>query len=274
MAWKKIMHYKVGYLILMVIIVTLAYFPVAAPIAPTEVTQKAYDLIETLGPEDRILWLSGLSGGWYKEYLICQRAVFKHILSREIPVVVISRNGDAVPNDLSELADYYAEPGQTVYDSPDYGTKIAYLGYYTTDGILQYTLADNFRLITSTDAQGTSFDDLPILEDVYDAGDFDMIMYTSPIDRAAPSAILIPYGVKLVCIESAGGFGWMIDLYSAGLVESILPGARGAAEYEALINEPGEGHRYASIILGITIFAVIGIVGGNIAHVLQRKEVT
>lgn len=277
MSLQKLKDYRIGYLILFVIILVLALVPVAVPIVPTELTMKGYNHIQSLGPDSKpILLLSGLSGAWYIEYVIAQRAVMTHIIQRGIPVVCMSRDTSSVPNDISELTNEYAIPygKQNLWESPVYGTKIVYLGYIETAGALTFTLADNFRALTTVDYRGTPFDNLPVMKNIKNVADFSYVIYSNPMERTAPTAIYLPYKVKLMSIESVGGIGWIVDLYSAGLVESIIAGAKGAAEYESLLGIGGQGHRWASIIVGMSVYAVIGIIVANAYYVLQRRKIT
>jgi hypothetical protein len=179
------------------------------------------------------------------------------------------------------LTDVY---GEGFEDSAEYGTNIVYLGYVPGAEVGMQTFGDSTWDAKGTDHYGTSLPDLPLMQEVQSAADFDLwAEWTSGTPGEQQVIQFVqgrhggPSAVPLVVGSTAVSVPGMMPFYAAGQIIGILNGLAGAGEFEKLVNErfteypyeqgPGlDAQSVAHVI--IILFVVIG----NITWVATRSR--
>jgi len=178
----------------------------------------------------------------------------------------------------SILTDVY---GEGYEDSAEYGTEIVYLGYVPGNEVGMQTFGDNTWQAKGTDHFGTAVADLPLMQEVRSAADFDLwAEWTSGTPgeqqviqfvqgrHGGPSAVPIIAGSTAVSVPG------MMPFYTAGQIIGILNGLAGAGEYEKLVNadypeypyEQGPGLDAQSVAhVLVILFVAIGNIGWAIS---------
>jgi len=244
-----------------------AFVPMSIKLRPSEFVQGTYAVIDALKPGDNVILPSTMAGWAYQEILFGSKPIIAHLLEKDVNILWISNSADTVPNDEFQLNELYGTP---YWKNPNYGTKFVYCGYAAINWI---SFADNIRATVSRDVRGTSFDQLPMTKNIKTAADFKAVMgrVTGDTIKTIASSWNVKYGVKVVECESSGAISAFIDVYRGGMLQGIIAGVRGGAEYEALRGQLGAATRFQTSIVYVVLMVIGGIIINNIYRVGIKK---
>jgi hypothetical protein len=80
-----------------------------------------------------------------------------------------------------------------------------------------------------------------------------------------------PYDVSLACVVLKMMMPSVSPYYGTGQVDALIPGAGASAEYELLVNRPGEGLASTDALSFAHLLIIVLVVLGNV--VLLNKRV-
>jgi len=246
--------------------------PVGLPISVTETTRALYDKIETMGPNDVALYsIAGGVSAW-GEIQPAMIAVMKHLVAKRVKVVIV---GYFLDQDLSVQMVQKSTPGLKDYK---YGTDWVYLGYISGAETAVAQLAADIHAVFKTDkgtvvgeAADRAITELPLMQKVRKAEDINLVVtidtgsYILYYVRHWNVAKGIPVAEVGIAMQAD-----MIVYYPVNLV-AVLIGARGGAEYEVLIKQPGTGIVKMDAINVSHVLFIIAIAFANVGYVLSRK---
>jgi hypothetical protein len=251
--------------IVLIIIGTMIPMPPSAQVSP--MVQRAYDKVAEIQPGEAVMcWMFWRSVVWPTTDA-CFRAVFTHAKNLGGVMIFVDTSEESIVITDRFLNDYWGPRWQ---DHPAYGTEFVYLGYVPgTDGAV-YSLAENIRGLFPTDYEGTPLDDMPATADLYGASDFKIALCIGARHRGFVRFWYIAYGVPCIGMEDVGYFAYIIDMWVAGIAETVA-GARMGAEYEALAGVPGESNTFMGGVFLVTTFAIGGMIVSNINYFRRRS---
>lgn len=246
--------------------------PIGLPISVTETTRALYDKIETMGPNDVALYsIAGGVSAW-GEIQPAMIAVMKHLVAKRVKVVIV---GYFLDQDLSVQMVQTSTPGLKDYK---YGTDWVYLGYISGAETAVAQLAADIHAVFKTDrgtvvgeAADRALTELPLMQKVKKAEDITLVItidtgsYILYYIRHWNVAKGIPVAEVGIAMQAD-----MIVYYPVNLV-AVLIGARGGAEYEVLIKQPGPGIVKMDAINVSHVLFIIAIAFANVGYVLTRK---
>ncbi|MDX1382394.1 MAG: hypothetical protein R3190_02065, partial [Thermoanaerobaculia bacterium] len=148
-------------------------FPVDLAFEVDERVQSLYDAIEELEPGSTVFLSADYDPASMPELNPFMRASLHHLMRKDVKIVVASLWEYAPPlviTALEEVAPYY---------DYEYGTDFAYLGYKPGKELAIKAIGENVRKAFPSDYQATPIDDLPVLEGIKQAADFDLIVLVS-----------------------------------------------------------------------------------------------
>lgn len=148
-----------------------------------------------------------------------------------------------------------------------------FLGYKPYPAITILAMGTNFRVPFPADHYGTRIAEIPMMRDIQNFDDV-----TAVISLAAGNVAdfwitygQAKYGVKL----ALGVTGVMASDYypylQSGQVFGLIPGTKGAAEYEALAGQPGQGSRFMPFQMTTHFVILAFMVLSNIGYIAQRR---
>jgi hypothetical protein len=274
--WKKLANLpeQYIYLLLAIILAVPLLHPFGLPVPITPATQKFYAAIDGLKPGDTIFYAFDAGSMTWMEQGLGSTVVLKHLLQKPGVRIVGATIGAEGPmfweNAINALGgvDKY---GKT------YGKDVVWLGYFSGAETACSALAKNLASATnSLDAYGTSFNALPLMSEVNEATDFKLLVCLSYGGTWSNwmNQWVIPYNVPEYVIPLAAVVAEMTPNIKAGQVQSIINGARGAAEYELLLGQPGRAAAGMDAQSLGHIYVAILIIVGNIAFFMSggRKK--
>lgn len=246
------------YFILAIVLIVPLLHPFGLPVPITSQTIKFYNAINSLKPGDTVFYAFDASSMTWIEQGLGATVVLKHLL--EIPGVkivtaTISPEGPMFwENTLNSL-----NPAQY---GKKYGTDIVNLGFFPGVETACSTLGKDIKAATGgVDAYGNKFDTLPLMSTVNKATDFKLLIVLSYGSTCLNwmDQWQMPYGIPEYVIPLSALVASITPNIQAGQIQAIINGARGAAEYELLLKQPGLaasgmdaqslGHIYVAILI-------------------------
>jgi len=154
------------------------------------------------------------------------------------------------------------------------GVDYAFLGYRPYPAIVILAMGVDFRVPFPQDYYGTPLDSLPVMDGIKNFDDVEGVIEITSGNTAEFWLIYgngrygFPLAIGITGVMSANYYQYL----SSGQLFGIIPGVKGAAEYEELVGFPGEGKAqmaYQVIAHGVII---VFIIISNVAYFATRKR--
>jgi len=260
---------RILYVTLAVAVAIPAFARLRMPIPPTTETLGAYRAVESVPPGRLVMVHSTWDAGTIGECEGQCRAVIEHLMSRGKPFVIWTSN-PASPPFYNRIIEETARRHGRVYgrDWVDFGYKVP--GGAMAFGV--QAMARDFPGYMKEDVRGTPVSQIPVLRNVRDARDFDLIVTIgyNPIGEFIQFVQAV-YGTKVVFGIAAINSTTTYSYIDSKQIVGMLVGARGGAEYEVLVRRPGRG---VQIIMAQSfghLLIVVLVVLANVAAIAQRR---
>lgn len=275
---RNIAHPKDAYFYLFIIVVMTTapyYIRPGLPVPITPETEKWFATMESLGPDDTIIFSWEPAPGTMIVQYDFIIPTYKHLFEKPgLQIIFVTlRNPTAMPvlyevwNGEWGSAGLYAKEGK-------YGEEYVYLGYLPGLDTATAALAkDIWGASGGKDYQGTPLSTLPMMADIRDWTDITLIIETGNVEEGPwLRQWTIPHDVPLCELTSMSAYAWLLPWYEVGLIEAMLAGIRAGAEYEYLLGIPGHAMQTMDILsMGGLIF-IAAIVVRNICYHIYRQR--
>jgi len=229
---------------------------------PSELTLGVWNTIESRPAGSAVILSFDYGPSTAYENNPQAKALLFHCQQRGLRVVALAFWASGGPLGHDILTDIYGE-GYEI--SAAYGTEIVYLGYVPGADVGMQTFGDDTWSAKGTDHFGWVISDLPLMQEVRSAADFDLwIELTSgtpgeqqviqfiqgrhPGENPSWPAGILPLVVGATAVSVPG----MMPFYTAGQIVGILNGLTGAAEYELLLMA---SYGYEPSLIHITVLS-------------------
>jgi len=238
------------------------------PIGVTDSAHEVFELIESLDSGDVVMISFDHEASSLPEVGPLGAAIADHCFRKRINVVGLALFAEGTAAGYELLTERAGGAGAR------YGDDWIYLGFRP-----QYTAAilgmgESIPDVFAADYRGTEIGTLPLGRRVLDYNDIDLVV--SVADGSMPTYWVeyaqARYGQKIVAALSAVMVTSFTPYLEAGQLAGILPGLRGAAAYEQLLNSPGAGSRGMDAISGAHVLLALLVVAGNIQLWRSRRR--
>jgi hypothetical protein len=197
-------------------------------------------------------------------------ATVRHLMRNDIKIYFIELQESGVGTQILQtlLESSVPEYKNSVYDE-DY----VILGFYAGGEATAKAMATDIRGIVNVDAFGTSIDDLEMMNDVNRVDDFDMILNVGECNILVMMQWSKPYNIQTVMCPLM--FGLAPDImpqYEAGVVQGVIAGLRGGAEFEFLSGLPGKGIVGLDSISTSHSMVIILLILGNLGMIMKKMS--
>jgi hypothetical protein len=265
--------------ILLVLIVLPLFVPLNLPVRPSAHSANLYDKIESLEPGDVVV----LDFSWHYGFKMLHQpahvAITNHLFSKPGVKIVMT----AFFNPSSELSfrDTMLEVNPEVnFPDKEYGKDWIWLGYVTGREAAVLNFCDDPWGFIPVDKYGTSISEYPdFFEGISDASDFALAIEGGGhggINGFVTGGFLKGFGLKYQTFLAMNMDPACIAEfypYYPDTIQSLINGNKGAAEYEALMGEPGFGYKLMDTVSTTGLFAVGLIILANVGFIIDtRKE--
>lgn len=239
------------------------------PITPTKEVKAAYSELEKLAAGDIVLVSFSYGASTVPEMQPMARAVLRHAFRRDLKVVAICLWPEATGLAQRVLEDLAAE-----FDL-EYGVDYAFMGYKPGNYSVILNMGQDFHSAFPQDNWGAEAGALPLTSSLRSLSDFDLVF-----DLAAGDSTeywWIPYGQEKFDFPFVAGCTAVMapDLYpflDSSQLKGLLGGLAGAAEYETLIDYPGDASKGMTAQSFAHLIIVFFVIIGNAAYFISRRS--
>ena len=241
----------------------------------SESTQMLYDRIDELPPESAIMISLDYGPSSMAELQPQLSALLHHCFARNLKVIGITPvYVDAVPLGRAEFENIAKKHNK------QNGVDYCYLGYRPGFLALVLGFGKDIGEIYQRDAYRTLLTDIPLMQQLTNYDDIALLI--SLASGATPPIWVAYANARYNQAVAAGVTGVMVSDFfpylDSGQMVGLLPGLKGAAEYEKLVKaagyttESGQGAPGMSIQSVVHIVLILLIVFCNVAHFITRRR--
>ena len=258
-------------LIGLVVLIPLIY-PLALPIRAGKDSQQVYDFVESLEPNSKILLSCEYGPSTKPEIHPMVTSLLHHLFSldrgHKVYVVCLWPDGQFMAEEaLDEVA--VKRYGLT------YGEDFVLLGFRPGAEAVVKGIVSDLRKLYTIDAKGTKVENIPMMKGINRFEDFDFLFSGSAGYPGTTEWVLFasdPTGIPMSTGTTSIQVNEMMPYVLGGQINGILAGMPGAAEYEALINEPGIATSGMDAQSAAHFVIVLFIFFGNLGYYIERKR--
>lgn len=257
------------------------------PETPTQLAYSTFNAIEDLNPGDKVLLSFDFDPASEGELGPMATAFTYHCAAKGLKMYFMALwpvGPQMIDNAIEKVI-------KKDFPNLVYGKDYVNLGYKSgNEGVIKVIITD-FRELYTTDSRGSTFDDIPMCQEVSSVRDMDLIInisagYAGTKEWVQYAVTPYPEDVTLV----AGCTGVQAPLlypYIPDQLPGLLGAIKGAAEYEKLVFDryyrekglevPGmyqEGVRRMGPQLVAHLLMILLIIAGNIIFFIERKRGT
>jgi hypothetical protein len=259
-------------LIILLALVIPLLNPIGLPIATTAITRKYFDAVEAIEPGTHVMVGWDASTATEMEIGLSSRAVLKHLFKQDAKLVIVGTTADG-PMLWHQTIDDIGVRDQ--YDA-GYGTQYVYLGFLAGAETAVAAVAANIEEATNgVDFYGNTFDELPLMSEVNQAEDFEIVIAANEVASTATywmNQWAVPYDLPLYVNPLAGVATGYWQNIEAGQIDAMLVGAKGAAEYELISRSPGPAIASMDAQTLGHLSLIILVILANIQYILTRRN--
>jgi hypothetical protein len=237
-------------------------------------TRRAYQLAQRLRPGQAVFVVVDYGFGAQPELDPQLRAVLAHLMARGARIVIVSRSLEG-----SQIAQQAAREaaGRLPAYAGGYGRTWVNLGFRPAGDVpLRAATRNLLAAFNGVDYAGERVADMPIARRLgpVDRRHFALAYVFDSADGFAAmiNYVTQPTGLPLVVGAIASEVPVIQPFLAAGQVAGVIPGMRGAAEYEALLGRSGAGQRALTALALVAAYVTLLIAAGNVSHLLARRN--
>ncbi len=223
------------YIVIALAIIIPLMIPYNSDVVTTPPTENLYQLIDSYaGRSDRaILICFAHDAATMPELYPMEIAILRHCFERKVKVFTITFFAAGAP-----IIDFAINTVKEEYPNIQSGVDYCNFGYKIMQMITALGMGDNIATAIDTDAEGRKLASLPIMKDIVNYNEMNLIIETS---GSSAGGVWITYARSKFGANVAVGVTAVMaaDMYpylQSGQLIGMLTGLKGAAEYEKLVD--------------------------------------
>jgi hypothetical protein len=251
---------------LAVIIPAVKGFEVPVTVSPE--VRKVYDFVDKIQPGEYLFISVDYDPTSLAELNPMAEAIIKHAFQRNEKLIFVTL-AQFGPGMVEEITSRLARDYNKVR-----GVDYAFLGYRPYPSITILAMGVDFRVPFPVDYYGTSLDSLPIMHGIKN---FFNVKGVIDLTSGNTSDMWLvdgngrygfPLAIGITGVMAADYYQYL----QSGQLFGIIPGIKGAAEYESLIKKPGTGMQQAAYQVVAHSVIILFIIISNVAYFSTRKK--
>jgi len=232
--------------ILVLIVVVVMLNPIGLPINIDSTTREFVETIENLPEGSKVLYVGDCSIANWPDAGSATIACMKLLFSRPLKVVLWATVTDTIFTNQLGL-----DGAQREVSKKEYGVDYAVFGYIPGYETAVAALAADTWSNLVQDIDGTPIENLEIMQDIKNGGDFDMIIVNSgALERTWLYYIRhwqANFDLQTLVIATTGGIVDVNPYHASKQVTAWIKGSRGGAELELATGNPGDGIKFLDV---------------------------
>jgi hypothetical protein len=251
---------------LAVIIPAIKSFDV--PVAVSPEVKRIYDFVDEMEAGEYLFVCVDYDPSSMAELNPMAVAIVNQAFEKDIKIVFVtlSQFGPGLVEQItSELAANHEKVN---------GEDYVFLGYRPYPAIVILAMGVDFRVPFPQDYYGTPLDSLPVMNGIKNFDDVKGVIEITSGNTAEFWLIYgngrygFPLAIGITGVMSANYYQYL----SSGQLFGIIPGVKGAAEYEELVGYPGEGKAQMAYQVIAHAVIIVFIIISNVAFFATRKR--
>ncbi|HHW17475.1 MAG TPA: hypothetical protein GXX30_01025 [Firmicutes bacterium] len=259
-------RYTIYVIIVMAILVPLLS-PIGIPIKIGREARNFYEIIGRTQPGEVLLLDVHFALAAAVECMPQVTAIASQAFDQGLKIILVSMNPEGEPFAMQALQ----ELGKA---GARYGEDVVYLGFVPGDELAIVSMLSDLHKTVPQDYKGTRLSDLPLTAKVKSGAE---IAISVPVtsDASAPeywTRQVKPYpSMKLLMASQASLWPKIQPYLATGQIKGALNGARGAAEYELLLNKKGAAVASMDATSVAYLTFIVLVIIGNIVHWIEPR---
>jgi hypothetical protein len=259
-------------------------FPLKLPLGIQKPTQGFFDTIDAINPEEQCLLISSdVTPQTEAENQPMTVVLLRHAFARRIPVLLVVLYIEAaglVDQAVKQVMEEFNARATCSADSIVYGRDVAFLGWQPPPIVPILSMGESIAGIYPTDFYGTRTESLAVMQNIRDYDDVGIVAALtsghSPLwfVQFAQTKFGVKVGAGCTAVMAPEYYPYL----ETGQLSGMMGGMKGAAEYEALVEQQfgitdrrrateGMGSQSVAHVV-IMVFVVVG----NIAYFAARRK--
>lgn len=261
---QNIPRHITGLITIIIILIPMIY-PLNIPVPVTDETKDFYEYVENL-PDGSVVAFGFDSGAvhWVRTGGGVV-ATLNLLLKEQVRIIIWSTTSAAealYPKLISLL---------TIPEEKEYGVDFVYFGYLSGQETALAQLAYNL-LSPGTDYYGNKLDELPIMDNVHDQSDVDLIIQNGG-GGAWPKMYIRQWpSPKMAMLQTPVNTMMNLPFRATGQISWIIWANVGGAELETLLGYSGWGNANTNAQNLLHLFIILMVILGNIGYALEKKK--
>lgn len=243
--------------------------PVNIPIRATNQSQDVFDALDTLTPSSKVLVSFEYGPSTKPEIHPMSMGVLRKLFSDGHKVYATALWPDGIFMSVEAL-------DQTEEEfSLEYGVDYVNLGFRPGNEAVVKGVAADIRSMYTSDTRGNHIDNIPMMDGINNVTDFDFVFSLSagyPGTKEWVQYACDPHDIPMSTGCTSIQVTEVLPYVEAGQVHGILAGMPGAAEFEKLVNIPGEATGMMAAQSFAHLIIVAFIIFGNITYFIKRRS--
>ena len=256
------------------------FFTVEQKIVPDDAAKSFYNTIKKLkvkadrGEDVVVLFSAEYGPGTVPELSPMAKAAFKQLLDIKAKIIIMGLYYMGPPLVMAEFNKLIKLPK---YSDRKYGVDYVNLGYTAGNAIVIKGMVKSIISKYPIDVNGTSLNDIPLMRNVKNFDDIDLIVDLASMGGGSKSWIQFAKKTTDEQLNILSGCTAVIapesyPYLNSGQLKGLLGGLKGAADYEKLIETPGNGTKYMFAQSIAHVMIMLFILIGNFAFFITRKK--
>ncbi len=250
------------------VLIPLVY-PIDIPIRPTQQSQDVFNAIEALQPNSKVLISFEYGPSTKPEIHPMSMALLRQLFEKGFKVYATALWPDGIFMSTEAFATIDTE------FQLEYGVDYVNLGFRPGNEAVVKGIASDIRTLYTTDTRGNQISNIPMMQGINDVRDFDFVFSLSagyPGTKEWVQYACDPHNIPMSSGCTSIQVTEVLPYVANGQVKGILAGMPGAAEYEKLVNHPGQATGMMAAQSFAHLVIVAFIIFGNITYFVQRKR--
>lgn len=268
-AWDAIVRLDRRWLYLVLVIITvypLAY-PIGLPVPISDMTQQFYDGIDAI-PEGSVIVLSWATRFGRPTKMSLMEDVTKHMMTKNVYQIHVSFDKSMEGGEVAERIFRKIDPEKNY--GKEYGVDYINFGQAAGGEAALAGFLDDAHKTFTLDQRGTPIQQYEITEKIKTGADIDYVFCTGTEHYAWVGQAQPRFGTIIFAGSDAGEVTEIIPYVESGQISGALNDMMGAAEYETLIKQAGEGLKATDPLNTIQFYQAGVIIVTNVVFLLSR----
>jgi len=263
---------RILYLVAVVVLVLVLFFPLGLPVKVSDLTQKTYNGIQNL-PDGSLVIISPMyDAGSQGELMPMFVAMLYQCAERHYKIVIGNAQWAMGP----QLCHPYVEKILKEQYGYQYGVDYIEFGSKPQFTVWANSALSDFPGACLTDYNNQPINQFPIIKSIPKISK-EYVAATLVLDCGTPGArdwlayVNQGTGIPLYVGEIQMSVPEMMPYVASGQYAGMIAGSRGAAEYESLIGHTGKALKSQDVMSVIALLVALYIVLGNIGYLTRKK---